>query len=39
MPIEGLFVAIGHRPNTEVFRDWLDVDEKGYLLPHRHTRA
>ncbi len=31
-PIEGLFIAIGHKPNTDVFRDWLDVDEKGYLV-------
>jgi len=30
-PTDGLFVAIGHRPNTAVFRDWLDVDAKGYL--------
>ncbi len=39
MPIEGLFIAIGHRPNTDVFKDWLDVDEKGYLVPHRHTES
>jgi thioredoxin reductase (NADPH) len=31
MPIEGLFVAIGHKPNTEVFRDHLEVNDKGYL--------
>ena len=31
MPVEGLFIAIGHRPNTDPFRDWLPVDEKGYL--------
>jgi thioredoxin reductase (NADPH) len=37
VPIEGLFIAIGHKPNTDVFRDWLDVDEKGYLVPHVHT--
>ena len=37
MPAEGLFVAIGHRPNTEVFRDWLDVDPKGYLVVHDET--
>jgi thioredoxin reductase (NADPH) len=37
MPIEGLFIAIGHKPNTDVFRDWLDTDEKGYLVAHRHT--
>ncbi len=33
-PMEGLFVAIGHKPNTEVFRDWLEVDAKGYLVVH-----
>jgi thioredoxin reductase (NADPH) len=37
VPMEGLFVAIGYRPNTEVFRDWLDVDEKGYLRVHDET--
>ncbi|HLX34431.1 MAG TPA: thioredoxin-disulfide reductase [Candidatus Limnocylindrales bacterium] len=37
MPVEGLFIAIGHRPNTEAFRDWLDVDAKGYLVVHDHT--
>jgi thioredoxin reductase (NADPH) len=39
MPIEGLFIAIGHRPNTEAFRDWLEVDAKGYLVVHDHTRS
>ena len=37
--MEGLFIAIGHRPNTEVFRDWLDVDSKGYLVPHDHSQS
>ena len=37
MPAEGLFIAIGYRPNTEVFRDWLDVDDKGYLEIHDET--
>ena len=32
LPIDGLFLAIGHRPNTEVFRPWLPTDEAGYLL-------
>jgi len=27
----GLFVAIGHTPNTAIFKDWLDMDETGYL--------
>jgi thioredoxin reductase (NADPH) len=31
LPVGGLFVAIGYRPNTAVFRDWLDVDDMGYL--------
>jgi thioredoxin reductase (NADPH) len=35
----GMFVAIGHKPNTAVFRDWLPVDEKGYLVVHDHTRT
>ena len=39
MPIEGLFIAIGHKPNTDVFRDWLETDEKGYLVAHEHTAS
>jgi thioredoxin reductase (NADPH) len=39
MPVQGLFVAIGHKPNTDVFRDWLDADEKGYLVAHEHTNS
>ena len=30
-PVDGVFVAIGHRPNTDLFRDWMDLDEKGYV--------
>jgi thioredoxin reductase (NADPH) len=37
MPVEGLFIAIGHKPNTEAFRDWLEVDAKGYLVVRDHT--
>jgi thioredoxin reductase (NADPH) len=37
LSVDGLFVAIGYRPNTEAFRDWLDVDEKGYLVVHDET--
>jgi thioredoxin reductase (NADPH) len=32
VPMEGLFIAIGYRPNTDIFRDWLEVDDKGYLV-------
>jgi thioredoxin reductase (NADPH) len=37
--MEGLFIAIGYRPNTEVFRDWLEVDEMGYLVVRDETRS
>jgi thioredoxin reductase (NADPH) len=32
LPAEGLFVAIGHDPNTKLFLDWLDHDDAGYLI-------
>ena len=37
---DGVFVAIGHTPNTELFRDWLDLDADGYIVvaePRTHT--
>ena len=32
LPVSGVFVAIGHRPNTDLFADILDRDENGYLV-------
>ncbi|HEV7349685.1 thioredoxin-disulfide reductase [Telluribacter sp.] len=29
--VTGFFVAIGHKPNTDIFRDYLDLDEAGYI--------
>ncbi len=31
MKVGALFVAIGHKPNTEVFNDWLEMDDLGYI--------
>jgi thioredoxin reductase (NADPH) len=32
IPITGLFIAIGHKPNTELFKGQLDMDDSGYLI-------
>ncbi|NDV47879.1 thioredoxin-disulfide reductase [Paludibacter sp. 221] len=37
LPIDGLFLAIGHHPNTEVFKQWLDTDETGYIITQPGT--
>ena len=39
LDVEGLFIAIGYEPNTAAFRDWLEVDEKGYLVVRDETRS
>ena len=32
IPVKGFFVAIGHKPNTDIFKDWLSMDDVGYLV-------
>lgn len=39
LPIDGFFLAIGHRPNSEVFRPWVETNEEGYILTQGPTAA
>jgi len=32
IPVTGVFIAIGHKPNTDLFKDVLDMDDTGYLI-------
>lgn len=31
-PIDGVFIFIGHQPNTDMYEDYLDIDDKGYVM-------
>jgi len=37
LPIKGFFVAIGHKPNTDIFKDYLSMDDAGYIITHHDS--
>jgi thioredoxin reductase (NADPH) len=37
LPVAGVFVAIGHRPNTDLFRGQIELDSDGYVVTTAHT--
>lgn len=37
IPIDGFFLAIGHKPNTEIFAPYLELDDHGYIITHCNT--
>lgn len=39
LPIDGVFIAIGHKPNSDLFKGMLDMDEQGYLITKPHSTA
>lgn len=37
VPVQGLFLAIGHKPNTDLFKGVIEMDRAGYIVPIEHT--
>jgi thioredoxin reductase len=37
LPVQGLFLAIGHKPNTDLFKGVIDTDKAGYIVPSELT--
>jgi thioredoxin reductase (NADPH) len=39
LPATGVFMAIGHQPNSQPFKEWLETDETGYIKTHDGTKT
>ena len=39
LPLDGVFIAIGHTPNTSLFKGQIDLDANGYIVTHDGTRT
>jgi thioredoxin reductase (NADPH) len=39
MKFQGAFIAIGHKPNTDIFKDQITLDQKGYIVPTDNTKT
>jgi len=37
LPVQGFFLAIGHQPNTDLFKGIIEMDKAGYIVPVEHT--
>ena len=37
LPVQGFFLAIGHKPNTDLFKGIINMDRAGYIVPVEHT--
>ncbi|MDE6783302.1 MAG: FAD-dependent oxidoreductase, partial [Paramuribaculum sp.] len=37
--LDGFFLAIGHKPNTDIFKGQIDLDEQGYIITDGHSTA
>jgi thioredoxin reductase (NADPH) len=39
LEVDGAFIAIGHKPNTEMFQGQIELDAKGYIIPTNETKT